>query len=158
MDKVLTGRLNRHGPLQRSNKHPHRSKATAEVTDRATHIAPVVPAGGDVRIRVAHAIPEPQPIPGAIGELGDNGGVKAGRVPTVKARNTASIDRSIEAGASAAALSCCRVDIQSRAGTDGRVGDLRVVTGHSGAAPTVNRNTEIRLLLLLLLLLHHSIQ
>ena len=95
-------------------------------THADTHITPVVPARRDVCISVAHAITDPRPVPGAVGKLGDDSGVKAGRVSTVEVHDAARID--IIAARTRAAL--CRVEVQAAAGTGAEAAKVRSAAGH----------------------------
>ena len=72
------------------------------LSSRDTHITPVVPARRDIRIGVAHAIADLNPIPGAVGELGHNSGVKAGWILALEARYAARIVRPVDTRTGAA--------------------------------------------------------
>ena len=93
---------------------------STSIPARDTHVTPVVPARTDIRVRVAHAVADLHPIPGAVGELGDNSGVKAGRILALVAQHAARKHWAINTVARAAPSR--RIDVQARAGREGRGG------------------------------------
>ena len=124
------------------------------LSSRDTHVTPVVPARKGICIGVAHAIADLNPIPGAVGELGDNSWVKPGRVPALEAQHTASIQRAINTTFCTALLH--RVHVQARTGRGGRGGRRkkeRGINGHSGIVSRQSARGKPRDRLLPLLLL-----
>lgn len=141
MDKVDTGNQS-NGYLYSGQTTPshhlsgcstsvHRASSLRRVSTSSsdTHITPIPAARRDVRIGVTHAITDLKPVPVAVGELGYDSGIKAGRVSTVIAQHAARIQRPINARAFTALVShWC---VQARAGTDGEAEEAKGVNGHS---------------------------